>query len=132
MDGLIYNKTIALVGPAKYLEKSRMGKKIDSYDVVVRLNRGIELVDKIPWDVGTRSDILYSCLIEKPANAGTIDLEQLEKWKVKQICCPPQSDKTGISLETKYHYMVDTDKMNLINKRIPIRICDAKFHTTLA
>lgn len=135
MDNLkkyVEGKTIALVGPAKYLEKSNMGVKIDSYDTVVRLNRGIELVDKIPADVGYRSDILYSCLIEKPANAGTIDLDLLNSWKVKQICCPPQSDKSGLSLETKYHYLVDIKKMAKIDKKIPIRICDATFHTALA
>tara|TARA_R100000152_G_C6742631_1_gene166387 strand:+ start:257 stop:982 length:726 start_codon:yes stop_codon:yes gene_type:complete len=126
------DKSVALIGPAKYLENFNFGKEIDSHDIVVRINRGIELVEKIPEKVGSRSDILWSCLIEKPANAGKIDVEKLKTLGVKYICCPPKSNFAGISTSTVFHEMIDSNKMKNVNKQIPIRICEAEFHTWLA
>ena len=39
-------KRVALVGPAAYLTKLNTGKYIDSFDIVVRVNRGTEVIDK--------------------------------------------------------------------------------------
>ena len=41
MIEFLKNKSVALVGPAKYLSCSNYGVEIDSHDVVVRINRGI-------------------------------------------------------------------------------------------
>ena len=68
-------KSVALVGPALYMAGIGLGNEIDSHDIVIRLNRGMESVSKYSEDVGTRTDILYSCLIEKKANAGIIDID---------------------------------------------------------
>ena len=86
-SSLIKGKTVALVGPAEYLMGSNYGKEIDKHDVVVRVNRGIELIEVYENDVGKKSDILYSCLIEKPANAGNINASQLkDNFNVKMVC----------------------------------------------
>ena len=69
-EDYIKDKSIALVGPASYMVGSGHGNEIEQHDVVIRLNRGIELVENYPNDIGTRTDVLYSCLIEKPGNAG--------------------------------------------------------------
>jgi len=131
-EDYLEGKSVALIGPAKYLEDFNFGEEIDSHDVVVRINRGIELVDKMPEKVGSRSDILWSCLIEKSANAGKINVEKLKSLGVKYICCPPKSDFAGISTSTVFHEMVDSNKMKNIDKQIPVRICEADFHTWLA
>ena len=52
----IHNKTIALVGPAKYMENTNLGSEIDNHDVVIRINRGIELNNT--EHIGSKSDIL--------------------------------------------------------------------------
>ena len=57
---LIADKTVAIVGPASYLTNSGLGEEIDNHQVVVRINRSYESVDKFSKDVGTRTDILYS------------------------------------------------------------------------
>ena len=49
---------VAFVGPAPYLGGSGMGPKIDSYDVVVRIQHGIPN----EADYGSRTDIVQSCL----------------------------------------------------------------------
>ena len=85
----VKGKSVALVGPAMYLQGSKYGRDIDSYDIVARINRGVELVDFFGEDIGKKTDIVYSCLIEKPANAGKIEVDSLvEKYGVKFICTP--------------------------------------------
>ena len=67
---ILNGKTVAIVGPAQYMTGLGLGKEIDSFDVVVRLNRSCESIRNYSKDIGSKTDILYSCLIEKPANAG--------------------------------------------------------------
>ncbi len=130
---IIENKNVAIVGPAAYLQNSHLGKEIDSHDVVVRINRSVETTKVYGEDVGLRTDVLYSCLIEKAANAGKIKIDELvDHYKVKFLCAPPESDYSGISTETKFHYMVDKKKMKKISERLPVRIVDHGFHTKLA
>jgi hypothetical protein len=52
------DKTVALVGPAPYLKGLGKGELIDSHDVVVRIQHGIDST----IDYGSRSDIIQSCL----------------------------------------------------------------------
>lgn len=57
------NKKIIIVGPAENLEGKKMGKEIDSYDIIVRLNNSYSIYYNhckiIARDVGSRTDILY-------------------------------------------------------------------------
>ena len=56
-SSLIDKKRVAIVGPSPHLLGSNMGKKIDSYDIVCRLNevrpKGLEA------DYGSKADILF-------------------------------------------------------------------------
>ena len=131
-DNMISGKSVALIGPALYLTDSGYGDEIDSNDVVIRLNRGIELVNKHSQDIGTRTDILYSCLIEKPANAGKLDIELMDDLGIKMIVAPPHSDFVGVAHQTKFHQLVNYSKISNIAKEIPVRIIDHVFHTELA
>ena len=106
MESLIHGKSVALVGPAAYMVGSGYGDEIDSHDTVVRLNRGIECVSDLSNDVGSITDILYSCLIEKPANAGKIDPEYLYESGVQYVVAPPHSDFQGIANKTVLHDFV--------------------------
>ena len=85
---MINSKNVVLVGPAAYLEGSNYGNSIDKNDVVVRINRSYETCEKIPEDVGSRTDILYSCLLETNRNAGILDFEKIKKSGTKLICAP--------------------------------------------
>jgi len=130
---LINDKTVALVGPAEYLMGSDFGQEIDAHDIVVRVNRGIEMVDVYEKDVGKKSDILYSCLIEKPANAGKLDASLLkDKFGVKMVCAPPESTYEGVAHRTKFHHLVDPKTVKEISKLMPVRIVEHDFHTILA
>ena len=52
-------KRIIMVGPAPYLEGQGLGKEIDKYDIVVRINHGILLAKNNPEDYGSKTDVLY-------------------------------------------------------------------------
>lgn len=132
MESLIHGKSVALVGPAAYMAGSGYGDEIDSHDTVVRLNRGIECVDELSDDVGSITDILYSCLIEKPANAGKVDPEYLYECGVEYIVAPPHSDFQGIANKTVLHELVNPTMVRELQDKIPIRVIDHKFHTELA
>ena len=131
-DELIYNKSVAIVGPAAYMVGSGFGDEIDSHDVVVRLNRGMECIEKYSSDVGFLSDVLYSCLIEKPANSGRIDSEYLYESGIKYVVAPPHSDFQGVAKTTRFHDMVNPKTVENIRKNVSMRIVDHEFHTKLS
>lgn len=130
---LIQGKKVALVGPAGYMVDSNYGDEIDSHDVVVRINRGIESIEKYSVDIGNRTDVYYSCLIERAQQTGNLDANELKnKYKVKHIVAPPDSNMKGFSFKTQLHSLVDKEKIKQISKTIPLTIVNHNFHTELA
>lgn len=80
----IRGKRVALVGSADSACKEILGDYIDGFDVVVRLNKGVELVSErnAPF-IGTRTDLLFHCFYEAKRGGGspvTLDL-----WKQKMV-----------------------------------------------
>ena len=129
---LIAGKTVALVGPASYMMTSGLGKEINDYDVVVRINRSYESIEKFSNDIGDRTDILYSCLIEKNANAGKINPSHLKSLGIKQIVVPPASSMKGLSDSTRLHELIDINKARRLDELIGVRVVDHHFHNDLA
>ena len=56
----VRGKRVVLVGPAPYMDEKALGKRIDGYDVVVRLSTGACLPKKCPENFGTRTDVVYA------------------------------------------------------------------------
>ena len=106
-EDYLSGKRVALVGPAEYLSKLNTGTYIDSFDVVVRINRGTEVIDKYFSNIGKRTDILYNCLIKSPDNGGDIKVKEYTKNKIKWIATIPSSDADGTSKSNKLHKMVN-------------------------
>ena len=92
---MIQGKRVVIVGPSSSLTGTKLGSHIDSYDVVVRVNRGIEPTLKFSADIGSRTDILYNCLYEHPDNGGIIDVNTLEKAGVRWVCYHSNVDYKG-------------------------------------
>jgi hypothetical protein len=132
MSNLFTNKNVAIVGPALYMSGSKLGKEIDEYDTVVRLNRSCESILEYSQDIGNRTDVLYSCLIEKPANAGIINVEKFKDYGIKLVCAPPASNMKGLSNTTRLHELIDLKKIEKLSKEIPVRVVDHNFHNKLA
>ena len=83
------NKKVAVVGPSKsalYTENN--GLKIDSYDVVVRINQGLDLIELNKNFFGTKVNILYNSLDYSPDSGGIIHSPKLLNYGIKYICSP--------------------------------------------
>lgn len=132
-SNLIKGKKVAIVGPASSLVGRELGDIIDNHDTIVRTNRGCELIDQHTRDLGSRTDILYSCLIEQKENAGYWDKEKIvDKFGVKYLCTTPNMSMKGIAPVTVLHHMVDKEKYREISQEIPCRIIDHTFFTKIA
>ena len=126
-------KSIALVGPAKYMQGSNYGAEIDSHDLVVRINRGIESIDQFHNDIGRRTDFYYSCLIERAQQTGKLNpIELKEHYGIKCLIAPPNSDMKGIAEKTEFHSLVNKKTIMEIASLMPIRVIEHDFHTALA
>ena len=58
----LYGKNVALVGPASSIVRTNSGRLIDTFDIVVRLNKSLPLSRRLINDIGSRTDILYNSL----------------------------------------------------------------------
>tara|TARA_Y100000114_G_C11761924_1_gene330268 strand:- start:42 stop:896 length:855 start_codon:yes stop_codon:yes gene_type:complete len=56
---LIEGKKIAVVGPSPHLEGLNYGEKIDSYDIVIRLNQKFAIPENKYKDFGSKTDIMF-------------------------------------------------------------------------
>ena len=114
------------------MEGSKLGKEIDSHDIVVRINRGIESIAKFSEDIGLRTDLYYSCLIERAQQTGILDINLMKSLGIKHIIAPPDSNMKGMASSTKLHSLVNDNKIKEIKKEIPLTIIDHVFHSYLA
>lgn len=76
-------RRVALVGPAPTVIGSGLGKQIDSYDRVVRLNHALPIPPDLMADVGKRTDILYHNLWQDHPKAPSF--EQLVPILVESV-----------------------------------------------
>jgi len=123
------NKRVAIIGPAHYTTTKKFkgqGKEIDNYDIVVRINRGMELISEYKDNLGTRTDVFYNCLIEHPDNGGKIDIDHLKKTNIKWISTIPNSDMSGICHDNTLHPMVNQNTVKLIKQDFNFHVMDFK------
>jgi hypothetical protein len=83
---LIDGKRIAYVCPSPHLVGKKMGKLIDSYDLVVRINQAYEMPEELWEDYGSRTDILMNCLNIKKIRALREGMDFARS--LKYIVCP--------------------------------------------
>lgn len=79
---------VVIVGPAPSILNSEQHDLIESYDVVVRLNRALPLPEKLKKDVGERTDVLYNCMNPSNECGGKIDIKVLKENGVKFLVSP--------------------------------------------
>ena len=81
-------KKIALIGPADSSMSEKKGAEIDQYDLIVRLNKGYQLLENENNReyIGSRTDILFSRLDERDCmDSDTFDREMLQKQGLKHL-----------------------------------------------
>lgn len=72
----ISDKTVAIVGPAPTIDGTLQADYINSFDVVVRLNKAIPILNK--QDTGDRCDILYHCGLVDENRGGQVPRSDLD------------------------------------------------------
>ena len=129
----IEGKTVAIVGPAQYMMGKNLGEEIDNHDIVVRINRSIESCNKFSSDIGKRTDVLYSCMIEKPENAGKINIEDWIEKNISFICVPPKSTMGGVAnSSSQIADSANYEKFIATKNKINTRIIDAQLNNSVA
>lgn len=81
-------KRVALIGPADSSMNEKNGKEIDQYDIIVRLNKGYQLINdpKIREYIGSRTDVLFARLdVRECVDPGTFDREMLQSQGLKHL-----------------------------------------------
>ena len=54
---IVANKTIAMIGPAEYLQNIDQGAKIDACDIIIRFNGSISIPAEMTGKIGSRTDV---------------------------------------------------------------------------
>ena len=125
------DKKVIIVGPAESLLQRGDGKFIDSFDIVVRVNRGIEPSLKYSDKIGSRTDILYNCMLEKEDNGGYIDLNLLKSQNVKFVSYHPQVSFEGKALPIR-PYHLDNNKLNNMNTFLKTHMINHEFYNSVS
>lgn len=84
----IRGKRVVVVGPAPSIVGTKQRAKIDSYDVVVRINKALPVPASMTDDIGTRTTVLYNCLNTNPENGGVLEPKTLKRANVTHLRCP--------------------------------------------
>lgn len=62
-------KRVAIIGGADSAYKEKLGEYIDSFDVVVRINNGVRVIEKYKDYIGHRTNFLFHSLYDNPDDA---------------------------------------------------------------
>lgn len=72
LKSILENKNVIIVGPADYILKLNNGKKIDEYNVVIRIKKGFPVVNEYINHLGRKTTIVSTTLksYEQPYDNG--------------------------------------------------------------
>lgn len=119
INNLIDGKRVVIVGPAPYLKNKKIGDYIDSFDTIIRVNRGHSLInDSINY--GSRTDILYHCMSQNIEDGGPFTDEILNDVKYIIGSIPPiyPDEESTLKGGTIHSYKVLTSRV--MSKLLPI------------
>lgn len=86
LANFLKGKRVAYVCPSPHLQGLGLGEKIDSYDIVVRVNQAYHMPEKDWNDYGRRTDVLVNCMNIIKINALKKNIEFAKS--MKYIVCP--------------------------------------------
>jgi len=97
---LVKGKRVALVCPSQCVVDSKQGDYIESFDLIVRINRQHPVNPKLVDDIGCRTDILYNSNLGDASDNLLESLEAGHLNTLKCICYPEESKLTKVFEET--------------------------------
>lgn len=103
------DKRVVVIGGADSAFKEKLGTVIDSFDVVVRVNKGVEVVDQFSDFIGKRTDVLFHCFFEDVAQGGSpITPELWKKHHVKLLLMSHNSACSNYAYRNFYNFLFKT------------------------
>lgn len=117
---LLHNKRVALVGPSSNTTNTKQGDLIESYDLVVRLNKTFDIPLSRYKDIGKRTDILYNSM-------NTTDFPGQNDFTPKLIQKLKSNNLKYISSPYPFMYPFDNDILKFIEineNQIKLHISD--------
>lgn len=96
-------KRVAIVGGGDSVLKEPLGTYIDGFDVVVRVNKGVEVIDEQKEYVGTRTDVLVHSFFQDKSGIGQsyVTLDLWKKHSVEKVvfCYNLYNSLYGVQLQ---------------------------------
>ncbi|MBZ9631472.1 glycosyltransferase family 29 protein [Salegentibacter sp. LM13S] len=98
------NKRVAIVGAADSVFDKKSGGVIDSYDIVIRINKAAQVWDEKQSDyLGTKFTFLFHSFFENNySGGGPIDLKRFEDLGIQKII-HPNSDIKGLIAHLNFY-----------------------------
>lgn len=96
-EQFLKGKRVCLVGPSPtvkniqydlFRENIEQVKQIESYDLIVRLNKSLPMPPSLKEFVGERTEVIYNCMSPDPESGGFIDINYLKNkisWLVSSL-----------------------------------------------
>lgn len=106
------NKRVAIIGGADSVLQEPLGAYIDTFDVVVRINKGVQLIEKQSDFVGTRTDVLFHAFHDggtQDEGSSPIALDLWEKHKVQNIILAFNYNYTFYIIKDLLHFIKITN-----------------------
>ncbi len=105
------NKRVAIIGGADSALKEKSGEYIDDFDVVVRINKGVEVVEQQKEFIGSKTDVLFHCFYVRENDKGSspITLDLWKKNKVGRIIYSHNYLCSAYSLENFMYFLKLTE-----------------------
>jgi hypothetical protein len=87
-NDFLKNKRVVLIAPSKSILKMVQGDHIDSYDIVIRLNKSLPVPKHLYQYIGSKTDILYNNLnLTDFPGENILNMSYL-KNNISYLCCP--------------------------------------------
>jgi len=81
-NDILEEKTVIIVGPSNHLFDKEQKDFIESFDIIVRVNKSFPVKEHQEKYIGKRTNILYHCLEQSEENCGKLDYDEIKKQDI--------------------------------------------------
>jgi hypothetical protein len=104
---------VAVIGPAPTIIGSNQSKSLESYDLIVRLNKAVPVPKEIIKDTGSRTDIICNCLEPMERSGGHLNSDIWKNNGVKWVL-------SAYPLEVWFNKTHATNFLKRNNNKLPV------------
>lgn len=118
------DKRVAIIGGADSVLQEPLGEYIDAFDVVVRINKGVQLIEKQSDFVGTRTDVLFHAFYDRgkqDQGSSPITLDLWEKHNVQNVIFALNYHNSLYAIENLLQFIKDSNlrrKISQVSKEL--------------